>query len=276
MSENKMPVVNGVNLGGTEILPITERIKGRMDVIKKEFYELAVDLIELKEEFKSLKPAERKALGNLDGWCRKEFGFGQKYANKQIAAKVALDHLQKSTPTGVEKPSLERQIRPLTKLNSAPDKQAKVYQIAYEKAGKMVPGEDDIKNAISKVERGNRPEPSLDPPTHESITEPDEEPKGSGKTIDQLFASLEEGFKEYHKHSAEFKRLFNEFTSNLSGSEDLTLDEEDYAMAALFIKTAYRELSKKFHPDKDGGSEEQMVKLNRIKDVFITLIQKGI
>lgn len=140
-----------VNLNGTEIPAITDRIKGHLNDIQQGFYRLAEDLTELKDEFKQLKPTERKALGNLDGYCRMHFGFGKAYANYQIAAKVAHDNLKSTTGVAVF-PAIEKPVRPLTKFNKDPEKQAKVWNKAVDLAGGNQPTEDDVKNAIKKHE----------------------------------------------------------------------------------------------------------------------------
>ena len=91
----------------------------------KAFYEVGVALMEIRDQgyFK-----DTWKYPTFEAYCLGEWGMGRDYAYKQIAAAAVVQNVDH----GIQKPTNERQARPLTVLE--PDQQKEVWEMVVETA----------------------------------------------------------------------------------------------------------------------------------------------
>ena len=140
-----------VNLGGTEIPALVEGIKKDLKDGLEAFYRAGCKLLNLREEFKTLKPQERKDLGGFAEFCQRQTGISRPMYGHLTRSVVAVDNLKTATKVALF-PTHETQVRPLTKFNKDPETQAIVWNKAVDLAGGNQPTEEDVKAAIDRVE----------------------------------------------------------------------------------------------------------------------------
>jgi hypothetical protein len=159
----------------------TSQVKGQLVDIRKGFHDIADSLIDLKDAFKRLPATNRKELGNLDGWCRKHFGFGKDYANKLIRAKGVYDNLKAAGIPEESLPYMEGQTRYLTKAeNRDPLRQVTIWRRAMLLAGEgNQPSDLEVHMAVEDLDRA----------------------KADGETLEEQDARREDdGEEEFHRH----------------------------------------------------------------------------
>lgn len=112
------------------------------------FYRVGSNLSELKEEFKCLRPEERKALGGWAGFCKMEFGFTKQYVGNLTRGAIAYDQIKTETVVSFL-PTHEKQVRPLTQYNSDPKLQAEIWKSAVDASEGTQPTEQDVRDTYN-------------------------------------------------------------------------------------------------------------------------------
>lgn len=123
--------------------------------VERAFYEAGKALTELRD-----RRLYRSTHKTFEQYCRERFDMTRRKSDYLIAAAGVFENLEMRTNGSQILPTNERQIRPLTTLES-PDEQWQAWEQSIDSAGGKVPSSRIVKDIVERLKEHGKPKPPM-------------------------------------------------------------------------------------------------------------------